>query len=272
MAATPRVTKDITTSIGTCSFPKVFPSTKGTKDDGSDDYNVQFIIPKSDKDGVRAIMRAIKEVGEAKWGDAYKKVRIPLRDGDKESEDITDDGTSKGEKYPERLGCYFINARSQKPVGVVDRQRVPITDSDVLYGGCKIKMHVTFYPYSQSGNSGIGVALNGIQKVADGESFGGGRPSVESMFDLLEEDEDAGLDMDNLDDEPEAEVAKPAKKAAAKKTTAPTAAQKKAAAAKKAAAVAAAEAAAAEESDDDDADLLTEDDAEGVDSEEWDDL
>lgn len=230
--AAPRVTEDLTTGIGTLSFPKVFPNTKGTKDDGSDDYNLQFIIPKSDKESIRAIMLAIKKVGVAKWGDAYKKVRIPLRDGDKEADDLTDDGTTKREKYPERLGCYFFNARSAKPVGVVDRQRIPITNSDDLYGGCKVKVHVTFYPYAQSGNSGIGIALNGVQKVSDGESFGGGRPSVESMFDLLEDEEDAGLDEGTdpfEDEEPEEAPAKPAaKKAAAKKAPAKKAAVKKA--------------------------------------------
>jgi len=256
--ATPRVTKDITTGIGTLSFPKVFANTKGTKDDGSDDYNIQFIIPKSQKDDVRAIMKAIKEVGEAKWGDNYKKVRIPLRDGDKEAGDLTDDGTTKGEKYPERLGCYFINARSTKPVGVVDRQRVPITNSDDLYGGCKGKIHVTFYPYAQQGNSGIGVALNGVQKVSDGESFGGGRPSVESMFDMLEEEDD--LDLDDADEMVEEEAPAPVKKAAAKK--APSAAAKKAAAAKAAAA-------AAELEVDDEDDLLAEEDDE---DDEYDDL
>ena len=54
-----------------------------------------------------------------------------------------------------------------------------------------------------SGNSGIGVALNGVQKISDGEPFGGGRPSVESMFDMIDSDED--------EDEDEA-PAKPAKK------------------------------------------------------------
>ncbi len=225
MADANRITKDITTGIGTLSFPHIFKETKTTNDKGEDQYEVQFIIPKSQRDDIRALLVAIKAVGEGKWGDNWKKVRQPLRDGDKEAGDLTDDGSTKGEKYPERLGCYFINARSKKPVGVVDRQRVPITDPDAVYGGCKAKIAVTFYPYSSNGNHGIGVGLNGVQKIADGESFGSGAPSVESMFDMLGDDEDLGLDEDGLDiDEAveEAPVAKkaPAKKAAAKKAAA----------------------------------------------------
>ena len=222
---------DLTTGVGTISFPHLFASTKTKNDRGEDVYDLQLIIPKTQREDVRAILRAIKEVGEAKWGANWKKVRSPLRDGDAEADELTEDGTTKGDKYPERKGCYFFNARSTRPVGVVDRSRTPILDADEVYGGCKGKINVTFYPYSNSGNHGIGVGLNGVQKVADGEPFGGGRPSVESMFDLLDDD-DLGLDEDDLDaDEPE-EAPAPAKKAA-KKAPAKKAPAKKAPAKRK---------------------------------------
>lgn len=223
MADNSRVTVDLTTGVGTLSFPHVFVNTKSKNDKGEDVYDIQFIIPKSQREDVRNILLAIKKVGEAKWGANWKKVRTPLRDADAEKDEPTEDGSTKGAKYPERLGCYFLNARSTKPVGVYDRLRNPIVDSDVLYGGCKGKIAVTFYPYSTSGNHGIGVGLNGVQKIADGESFGGGRPSVESMFDMLDEDDDLGLD-DDLDVTEEAETpakkAAPAKKAPAKRAAA----------------------------------------------------
>lgn len=214
-----KVTVDITTGIGTLSFPHLFKETASTNDKGETIYDVQIIIPKSQRDDIRALLAAIKKVGEAKWGTKWKQVRQPLRDGDKEADDLTDDGKTKGEKYPERLGCFFLNARSTKPVGVYNRDRTPITDPNEIYGGCKGKIAVSFYPYSNSGNHGIGCGLNGVQKVADGEAFGAGRPSVESMFDMLEDDEDLGLD-DDYADEAEEAPAKPAKKAAAKKSAA----------------------------------------------------
>lgn len=226
-----RVTVDLTTGIGTLSFPHVFASTASKNDKGETTYDIQIIIPKTQREDLREILRAIKAVGEAKWGAQWKKVRTPLRDGDAEKDELTEDGTTKGEKYPERLGCYFLNARSTRPVGVYDRQRNPINEPDAIYGGCKGKIAVTFYPYSNSGNHGIGAGLNGVQKIADGEAFGGGRPSVESMFDLLDDDEDLGLDDDLLseaDEVAEEPEPKPAKKAAAKKAPAKKAAAKKA--------------------------------------------
>lgn len=223
-----KVTVDLTTVVGTLCFPHLFTSTKSKNDKGEDVYDVQILIPKTEREGVRAIIAAIKTVGQSKWGDNWKKVRAPLRDGDKEAGDVLDDGTTKGDKYPERAGHYFLNARSSKPVGVFDRKRVPITEPDAVYGGCKGRISVTFYAYSTNGNSGVAAGLNGVQKIADGEPFGGGRPSVESMFDILDDEDEFGED--EFEAEAEEPTPPPAKKAAAKK-----AAPAKKAAAKRAA-------------------------------------
>lgn len=219
----------LTTGIGIISFPHLFASTASKNDKGETVYDVQILIPKSQRDDVRAIMRGIKEVAEGKWGANWKKVRNPLRDGDKEKDELTEDGRTKEEAYPERLGHYFLNARTTKPVGVYDRGRNVITDPGEVYGGMKGKIAITFFPYSNSGNHGVGAGLDGVQKIADGEPFGDGRPSVESMFDLLDDEEDFDLDddtdeVDDLDDEPE-----PPKKRAAKKAAAKPAAKKAAA-------------------------------------------
>lgn len=219
MAGKPATRIDVTTGVGTIAFPRVFASTAGKNDKGDMTYDIQIIIPKSQRDDVRAIFAAIKKVGEDKWGPKWKQVRSPLRDGDAEKDELTEDGTPKGEKYPERLGCYFINARSTKPVGVYDRQRNLITEPSDLYSGCKGQIAVTFYAYSNSGNLGIGAGLNGVRKVADGESLGGGgKPSVESMFDLLDDDD---LDLeDGVDEEIEEVEEAPKSRAKTRRTKA----------------------------------------------------
>lgn len=233
---------EMTTGIGVISFPHLFEAqaNENKNDKGVPVYDCQFLIPKSDKDTARAILAAIKEVGEAKWGkDVWKQFKNPLRDGDKEAALPTEDGSTRGEKYPERLGHWFINARSQKPIGVVDRQRVPITDHSRIYAGCMVKVAVSFYVYSNSGNTGIGCGLNGVQFIRDGEPIAaGGKPAVESMFDMLDDEELGDDDLDGLDADLEDEVEEeeveetppPAKKAAAKKAPAKKAAAKKKAA------------------------------------------
>lgn len=217
---------DLTTGIGTIAFPRLTAQTAEKKEDGTLVYEVQFIIPKSQKDDIRALMKAVREVGEDKWGDRWKnpKVRNPLRDGDAEADELTEDGSTKGEKYPERLGCFFFNARTQKPVGLFDRQRNPIS-ADAVYSGCRAKVAVQFYPYAKAGNQGIAVSLNGVQKIAEGEPLGNARPSVEAMFDVEDGDDfedEYGEDEFEEDEAPAKPAkkkpgAKPAKKAAAKR-------------------------------------------------------
>lgn len=184
---------DLRSGVGTLSFPHIFKETVSKNDDGDARYETQFLIPKSNVEDVKAILTAVREVAEAKWGDNWKSVNSPLRDGDKEAKLLTEDGSTRAEKYPERLGHYFLNARSARPVGVVDRERTPIVEPSEVYAGCKARLNVTFYPYIAKGNQGVGVGLNGVQKVADGEAFGGGAPSVESMFDMLGDDDGDGL-------------------------------------------------------------------------------
>lgn len=217
MAGKNKVTKEITTGIGTLSFPKIFEDTKGKKDDGTPSYEIQIIIPKTQVKDIKAILAAIQEVGVAQYGDRWKSVRLPLRDGDKEKDKFAEDGQTYGEKYPERLGCYFLNARSTRAVAVVGRDRSPIVNSSEVYGGCKGKIAVSFYPYNQAGNAGIGAGLSGVQKIADGEAFGGGAPPVDAMFDIIDGDEGDGfddIDLSSIGDEDEKPKGKKADKAA----------------------------------------------------------
>ena len=200
--------RTLTTGVGTCSFPHLFPATIRKRDDGSEGYEVQIIIPKSDRAACRALLTAVKEVGEEQWGANWKGVKNALHDGDREKNKITGDGTTAGERYPERANSFFFTARTKFPIAVVDRQRNLITDPGAVYAGCKIKLAVDVYAYSNQ-SQGIGFGLNGVQFVADGEPLGGGgKPAVETMFDVLDDeelDEDSFEDDEYEDDEPEPE-------------------------------------------------------------------
>lgn len=187
-------TEDVSTGIGTFSFPKVFKETAGKNDEGETVYNIQLIIPKSDTETIKAIHKAVKSVAQDRWGDNWDKVRHPLRDGDAEKDELTENGQTKGDVYPERLGCFFINASSKRPVGVYDRNLDPILESGDLYAGSKGKLAINFYSYATRGNQGVAAGLNGVQKTGEGEPLGGGgKPAVESMFDIIEGDDDEGI-------------------------------------------------------------------------------
>lgn len=156
-------------------------------------YSVSLLISKDDKEGLEVIKKAIENAREAgidKYGKKYASgnIRVPLRDGDTERPD--------DEVY---AGCYFINANSKNAPQVVGLFRdaetgkpIPL-GSDEVYSGCYANVSVNFYPYEVSGNKGVGVGLNNIQKTRDGDRLGGAS-SASDDFDF----EDADFEDDFL--------------------------------------------------------------------------
>ena len=117
-------------------------------------YCVSALIPKSDKEAVDAINRAI----EAALSDEnYRKFggkrparwASPLVDGD-EKENV-------GAEYTD---VYAINAKSKARVAVVDRNRMPIVDPEAIYSGMWALVSVNFFAYSTGGNRGVGAGLD----------------------------------------------------------------------------------------------------------------
>lgn len=175
----------ITTGMVRLSYAHIWEPQKS--EDGKENYSASLIIPKSDKKTLKLIEEAIDnaiENGKDKIGTASKnRLQLPLRDGDEERDDD-----------PVYADAYFINARSQKQPIIVDRRVQPIIDQDEVYSGCYVNASISFFAYNFQGKKGVGVALNAIQKVKDGDVLGGGRISAESEFSSLDDDDDDMLD------------------------------------------------------------------------------
>ena len=90
---------------------------------------------------------------------------------------------------------YFLNATSNQKPGIVDKDLNEILDPDEVYSGCWGRVSLNFYPFDVSGNRGVGVGLNNVQKLKDGERLGGARASAESDFGDDFEDYDEDDDM-----------------------------------------------------------------------------
>lgn len=149
---------------------------------GPERYSVSVLIPKEDKETVKAINDAIDAVieeGIAKFGGKKPNkaaIKLPLRDGDTERED---------EAY---AGHWFINANSKTAPQIVDKAVKPILDRDEVYSGCYARVSLNFYAFNSNGNKGIACGLGNIQKIRDGESLGG-RSSATDDFSIEEDDD-----------------------------------------------------------------------------------
>lgn len=152
-------------------------------------YSICLLIPKSDTATVQklrtAIAEAVQEGVASKWGGKKPgNLKLPLRDGDAE----------RAAEAPEYAGMYFLNANSTQKPGIVDRDRNEILDPDEVYSGCWGRASINFFPFNTNGNRGVGVGLNNLQKLRDGERLGTARASAESDFGDDFEDDDDDLD------------------------------------------------------------------------------
>jgi len=149
------------------AFPKVFVP-EASEEGGEPKYSVALLIPKTDKENIAKINKAIEDCkasNAAYFGGSVPKVlKGGLRDGDTERD--TD-------RYPEYAGNLFINASSFQKPSVVDVDVQPILDPNEFYSGCYGRASLTFYPYNGKAN-GIACGLGNLQKMEDGEKLGGG--------------------------------------------------------------------------------------------------
>ena len=124
-------------------------------------YSVSLIIPKSDRETIGKIERAIDaaiEAGTAKFGGKRPNkaaLKLPLRDGDTERDD---------EAY---AGCFFVNANSTLPPEVVDQDLNPVLSPAEVYSGCYARVSLSFYAFNTNGNRGIACGLGNVQKLRD---------------------------------------------------------------------------------------------------------
>lgn len=137
-------------------------------------YSVTVLIPKTDRKQLAEIRKTIEAV-EAQYLEANPKMkgvlptawRNPLRDGDAEK-----DGEAGFE------GCYFLNAKKQEDKGrpiVIDKNKRPIEVKEDMYSGSWGTASLNLFAYFKTNSScGIGVGLNGIQKVVEDDRLDGG--------------------------------------------------------------------------------------------------
>ena len=145
-------------------------------------YSCTILLPKTDVAGrakIDAAIAAAKQQGATdKWNGVVPPiVPSPIHDGD----GVKQDGTVFG---PECKGMWVFTASSKqdRPIEVVDRNNNKILDPTQIYSGIIANVFVQFFPYAYQGKKGIGCGLGPVQKVADGESLGGGAPSAASVF------------------------------------------------------------------------------------------
>lgn len=160
------------------SFPAVFAPRKANAQDTEDKakYSIQMLFKKTDD--LSAMKAACRVAATEKWGpqDKWPKpkggLQLPFRDGaDKDFDGYGPD-------------VIFVNASSKQKPGLVDENVQPIITADEFYGGCYARATVNAFAWEYMGKAGISFGLRNIQKVKDGEPFGG-KSKPENDFDAI---------------------------------------------------------------------------------------
>jgi hypothetical protein len=146
-------------------------------------FSVTVLVPKTDtatKQRIDDAIEAAKQRGTTeKWnGQCPPVVPTPIYDGDGVR---PSDGMAFG---PECKGhwVFTANAKADYPPEIVDERCNPIINQSEVYSGMYARVNVNFFPYAFGGKKGIGCGLGPVQKVADGESLGGGAMSAVQAF------------------------------------------------------------------------------------------
>lgn len=143
-------------------------------------YSMTILVSKTDtnaKAQIDSAIAAATEQGKAqRWnGVAPVQVPNPIHDGDGLK--------ANGEPYGQECkGHWVFTASSKMPIEVVNGQMQKIINPTEVYSGAYYNVSVNFYPYLFSGKKGIAAGLGPVQKVRDGESFGGVAPAASSVF------------------------------------------------------------------------------------------
>ncbi len=148
-------------------------------------YSITMLIPKSDTEGIAKVKTEIIRVCKEKW-EAKAKAKFkdpdfwnPLRDGD-----LVDGG-----RHP---GFMFMRAKTDRQPKIIDKfldskggVRI-LTDSEDFYSGCICKCALSFYAFDKPTGAGVGLGLQSILKIDDGERIDGksSNPEVDFEDDL----------------------------------------------------------------------------------------
>ena len=133
-------------------------------------FSATILIPKTDFNTKQRIDFAIdraKQQGVTKcWNGVMPPVvASAIYDGD----GVRPNGEPFGE---ECRGHWVFTASSKQAPQVVDINLNPIINQTEVYSGCYARVCINFFPYNSNGKRGVGIGLNAVQKLDDGEPLG----------------------------------------------------------------------------------------------------
>ena len=122
-----------------------------------------------------------------------KGVKNPIKDADQNGQSI---------KYDSFSNMYYFEAKANVsyPPQVKNQLGKNVTENDQeIYNGCYARLIIDTFAYDKPTNKGISFNLLAVQKIDDGERFGGGETiNIDEIFDPLIDNTDISETEDSL--------------------------------------------------------------------------
>lgn len=168
------------------SFPQVFEA-KAMPGSEKKKYGLTalFTMAEVNKDPEQkklwsAMIAAAEAVVKEKWPKVTPaNLQSPFRKGE-EKEQFQGYGA----------GVVFISLTTTTKPGLVDKDVKAIINREEFYAGCFARAVINPYAWTYMGKNGVSFGLQNVQKIKDGEPFGG-RTAAEDEFSSVSEDQPA---------------------------------------------------------------------------------
>lgn len=174
-AATIRVERSarINTPKARASYPHVFKPS-AFQGEGDPKFSISLYVPKSESEFISRLRAAQDEAVKALYG-AKKPQNFEtwgITDGD-ELEDAA------------AANCWVVKASNKSKPRIVDSQGQDILDELEIYGGCYCRAVLTAKAYGTNNKGGVSLELLVVQKVGDGQPFGGAAKAMSAAVEEL---------------------------------------------------------------------------------------
>lgn len=192
--------KIITTPV---RFSYLFARSPKVNKKGEESYGSMLIIPKTDKVLIKNIKAAIQcAFEEDRDGKNHLKTKASVLVIPANISTTLYDGDTDGESHlfaTSVENCFYLNTSSNRKIDVLDRDRLPIDDSDKIYSGMFGRAILQFKAYSNE-SKGITCYINGIQKTGDGPRLDGTTDAAKEFDDNFDGFDDEGYEASNTTD------------------------------------------------------------------------